>query len=122
MKKLETLFIEENLSEVTVGKASKAAKGLYQWVNAIRTYYIVYGEAAPIRNKLIMADMQLTDIQAKADAIIAAREGLTDELNSMRAEQKAREAEIFHFQQEIQVCDTTRSRAARLLTELTGEM
>ena len=29
MKKLEALFIEENLSEVTVGKASKAAKGLY---------------------------------------------------------------------------------------------
>lgn len=40
----------------------------------------------------------------------------------MKTEQKEREAEIQDFQKEIDMCYYTRSRAARLLNELNGEM
>ena len=45
------------LSRASVAKASAAAQGLYSWVNAVRNYYFVYRDSAPIRDKLIRADL-----------------------------------------------------------------
>lgn len=40
--RLEKIFKDNDLSEERVRTASRAAKGLFKWVNAIRTYYFVY--------------------------------------------------------------------------------
>lgn len=42
IERLEEVFEEQELSEATVNRASSAAKGLFKWVNAIRTYYFAY--------------------------------------------------------------------------------
>ena len=47
---------------------------------------------------------------------------LQQELLAMKREQRAKEDQILSFHREIQTCDYKRSRAARLLNELTGEM
>ena len=54
---IEDICKNESLSQEAIERASAAAKGLYKWVNAIRTYFFVYRDSAPIRNKLIMADL-----------------------------------------------------------------
>lgn len=74
--------------------SSKAAKGLYEWMNAIRTYYFVYRESAPIRNKLVMADLQLKRIKEKKRLHTEKLLMLQEELRKMRDEQKAKEEEI----------------------------
>ena len=57
MKKLEVVYTEQKLDEDRVATASNAARGLVKWTNAVRTYYFVYKDALPIRNKLISADL-----------------------------------------------------------------
>ena len=47
----------QSLTLASVTKASTAARGLYSWVNAVRNFYFVYRDSAPIRDKLIRADL-----------------------------------------------------------------
>lgn len=94
---LEALLQDESLSDQKVKHSSMAARGLYQWVNAIRTYYFTYRDSAPARNKLIRADFQLKKIQQKKQGIIDEIDDISTELRLMRAEQKAKEDEIANF-------------------------
>ena len=61
-------------------------------------------------------------ITDKKDKIKGKINEMNAELMAIRAEQKDKENEIASFQKEIDLCYYTRSRAARLLNELTGEM
>lgn len=71
IERLEEVFEEQGLSEGSVAHASNAAKGLFKWVNAIRTYYFAYQDAAPARNKLIASDLQVANLKRKKDALRA---------------------------------------------------
>lgn len=121
MKALEDLLRDQSLTEAKVSQAAHAASGLYAWINAVRTYYFVYRDSAPVRDKLLMADLQLKKLQEQRAQARADLLAIQNELKSMREEQKAREEEVHAFQQEIDLCYFTRSRAARLLNELIGE-
>ena len=57
IKQLEDIFEKQKLTEDRVASASNAARGLFKWTNAIRTYYFVYQDALPARNKIIKADL-----------------------------------------------------------------
>lgn len=66
--------------------------------------------------------MQIKRLTEKKSRINSEVTQVMAELQAIRNEQKERENEISVFQKEIDLCYFTRSRAARLLNELTGEM
>ena len=59
MQELEELLKEAKITEAKTSHASVAARGLYQWVNAVRNYYFVYQGSTIIRDRLVMADLQV---------------------------------------------------------------
>ena len=54
---IAVLMEESNVNEASITHSSLAAKGLYQWIRAVRMYYIVYHDSAPARDKLIKSDI-----------------------------------------------------------------
>ena len=69
MKELELLIKEAKINEARTTRASVAARGLYQWVNAVRNYYFVYQGSTIIRDRLVMADLQVKKYKEKKSAI-----------------------------------------------------
>ena len=59
IKKLEEIMATGEIAPEKVQKATFATRGIYSWVMAVRNYFYVYKAAEPMRNKIILADMQL---------------------------------------------------------------
>jgi hypothetical protein len=57
MTEVEELFDANTIDAEKVTKACVAARGIYQWVMAVRNYFFVYKNSEPLRNKLIKADV-----------------------------------------------------------------
>mmetsp|Transcript_21854 Transcript_21854/g.21024 ORF Transcript_21854/g.21024 Transcript_21854/m.21024 type:complete len:112 (+) Transcript_21854:3411-3746(+) len=82
-------FILEN-----VARASKAAKGLYHWVFALKNYYYIYQETNPKRDALLNAERQK---KLKEHEISVKKNELEDlELNmvKLKKEHEVKELEI----------------------------
>lgn len=121
MVRLEELLATGDLSAEKVQRASYATRGIYSWLMAVRNYFYVYRTSEPLRNKLILADLQLEEYNArKADNEARLRE-LELELKRLRELHQAKEDEVKLFQKEIEEVFILKSKAARLLNELAGE-
>ena len=84
MRALERLLKTDSLTEAKVRLASFAASGLYAWINAVRTYFFVYRDSASIRDKLMLADLQLKKLQENRNDVCTELKGLQQELINMR--------------------------------------
>ena len=91
IEQLEELLKGEEMSLDKIRYSTESAKGLFQWVKAIRNYYFVYRDSTHVRNKLMMADLQLKKILEKKVAIEDESRLLQDEIRKMRADQKQKE-------------------------------
>ena len=65
MQKLERLLLQDKISKDQIEHACSAAIGFYTWVNAVRNFYYIYKECEPTRDKLILADLQLSSMQER---------------------------------------------------------
>ena len=61
MIRLEELIDTGEINAEKVQKATFATRGIFSWVMAVRNYFYVYKTSEPLRNKLILADMQLKE-------------------------------------------------------------
>lgn len=121
MRKLEELIDTGEISAEKVQKATFATRGIFSWVMAVRNYFYVYKTSEPLRNKLIMADMQLKEYKKrKADNEKRLRE-LEFKLVELRDLHSEKEDEVKLFQKEIEEVFILKSKSARLLNELAGE-
>ena len=65
MRRLEELIDTGEINAAKVQKATFATRGIFSWVMAVRNYFYVYKTSEPLRNKLILADMQLKDYKQR---------------------------------------------------------
>ena len=88
---------------------------------AVRNYYYVYKTSEPLRNKLILADLQLQEYAARKEENEVRLKELEEKLMDLRDLHATKEEEIKLFQKEIEEVFMMKSKSARLLNELAGE-
>lgn len=84
MKKLEGLIESGNISAEKVQKATHATSGIYSWLMAVRNYFYVYRASEPLRNKLILADMQLAEYKRRKAENEKRLKSLENELHKLK--------------------------------------
>ena len=65
VKQLEALIETGEIDPERVQKATFATRGIFSWVMAVRNYFYVYKTSEPLRNNLILADIQLSEYKAR---------------------------------------------------------
>lgn len=63
IRMLEGLIETGDIAPLKIQKATFATRGMYSWVMAVRNYFYVYKTSEPLRNKLILADIQLQEMK-----------------------------------------------------------
>ena len=121
MQNLEDVLESGNLDAEKVKTACKAAENIFHWVLAVRNYYFVYKTTEPLRNKMILADVQLIKLKKEENSNTDIIDRLKVELEGIRKLHHAKDREVKEFQSEIDSVFLMKSKAARLLNELAGE-
>ena len=101
--------------------ATRATKGFYSWVMAVRNYFYVYRTSEPLRDKLMLADIQMQNYQARKEENKRRLAELEQSLSHLKDVHQKKEEEIRQFQREIEEVFILKSKSARLLNELAGE-
>ena len=101
--------------------ATRATKGFYSWVMAVRNYFYVYRTSEPLRDKLILADLQMVEYEHRKEQNKSRLEELEQSLADLKDVHQKKEEEIKLFQREIEEVFILKSKSARLLNELAGE-
>ena len=95
--KLEALIDTGEVSAEKVGKATFSTRGIYSWVMAVRNYFYVYRTSEPLRNKLILADLQLKEYERKKRENEERLRMLEERLMTLRNTHTEKEEEIKRF-------------------------
>ena len=95
--KLEALIDTGEVSAEKVGKATFSTRGIYSWVMAVRNYFYVYRTSEPLRNKLILADLQLKEYERKKRENEDRLRMLEERLMTLRNTHTEKEEEIKRF-------------------------
>ena len=82
---------------------------------AVRNYYYVYKTSEPLRNKLILADLQLQEYAARKEENEVRLKELEEKLMDLRDLHATKEEEIKLFQKEIKKVFMVKTKSARLL-------
>lgn len=88
---------------------------------AVRNYFYVYRTSEPLRDKLIIADLQMQNYETRKEENKSRLDELEQNLAHLKDVHQKKEEEIKDFQREIEEVFILKSKSARLLNELAGE-
>jgi dynein heavy chain len=106
-------FIFENIA-----RASKAARGLFLWLSALKNYYYIYMETLPRREVLVRAEKQRKEKEMEIESKRSELFHLEDNLQRLKKDHEIKESEIRLLQRQIDECSLKKERATKLLNGL----
>ncbi len=102
MERLEEVISNEEFQYENIARASRASKGLYLWVLALKNYYFIYKESEPKRAALALAQKQ----KIEKEALIGTKKNelllLEHNLEILKENHKVKEEEIQSLQAQIE--------------------
>lgn len=121
MAQLEELCENPEFVYESVARASKAARGLFQWIQALKHYYYIYQETQPKRDALFYAEKQRVEKEEQIRTKTSELQSLEGNLNLLKQDHLIKEQEIRLLQRQIDECSLKKERATKLLNGLGGE-
>lgn len=121
MMEVEEVLSNGNYSYEKARTASVAATGLFKWVNATRTYFVIFKEIEPRRDAFMLSQKQYEEKKKQLEEKTEKIGHLDTALQSLKEHQKTKDDIIEELRAEIQDCSIRKKRADILLKGLSAE-
>jgi len=121
MMEVEDVLQDANYSYEKARTASVAATGLFKWVNATRTYFVIFKEIEPRRDAFVLSEKQYEEKKKQLLEKTEKIGHLDTALGGLKEHQKSKDDIIEELRAEIQDCSIRKQRADILLKGLSAE-
>lgn len=109
------------LTREKVEASCPRALSLFRWIEAVRNYFLIYRDAEPVRDKLMMCDLEIRNQTVEKEKATKHLKEIQTQLNKVYDDLKIKEKYLLSFMESIDECFYMKTKGARLLNELQGE-